>query len=185
MTKKPLSEAAQWFLNDLQKILDDLAESMALNIFVIDREGHLVSKLRGTQKVCQMILATENGKARCQDHFKMALALIKIKKEPIFVECYADFTSFWTPIVVKGKFMGTVISCGGRYDQKYGPGELEAGLVRVGDEIGILARQDFLKAGEQVISVNEQELKSRAKKLEELFALLAKTTTTPLKEVFS
>jgi len=184
-TKKDLSEAAQWFLDDLQNALDTLAESIAVQIFIIAKDGSLVSELKGVQRACKMILAIEDGRIRCQDHFRMALSLIEAKKETVFVECYAGFASLWTPIVINGKFMGAIISCGGRYDKKYGAGEIKEKLSKIADEIGIMPKDDFTKAGgEEVVLVDEKKLKTRAKNLEGLFALLAKSTITPLKEAF-
>jgi len=184
-TRENLSEAAQWFLNDLQNALDALAETMSVQIFIIAKDGSLVSKLKGAQRACQMILALEDGRIRCQDHFRMALSLIEVKRESVFVECYAGFASLWTPIVINGKFMGVIVSCGGRYDKKYGAKEVKEKLSKIADEIGIMPKHDFIKAGEEeVVLVDENKLKIRAKNLEGLFALLAKTTITPLKEAF-
>jgi len=184
-TRKDLSEAAQWFLNDLQNILDGLGESMSVQVFIIGRDGNLVSELKGVQRACKMILALEDGRIRCRDHFRVALSLIETKKEPVFVECYAGFASLWTPIVINGKFMGAIISCGGRYDKKYNAKKIEKKLSKIADEIGIMPKHDFIKAGEEeVVLVDEKKLKTRAKNLEGLFALLAKTTITPLKEAF-
>ena len=81
--------------------------------------------------------------------------------------------------------MGAVISCGGRYDKKYGAKEVKEKLSKIADEIGITSKHDFIKAAEgEVVLVDEEKLKIRAKNLEELFTLLAKTATTPLKEAF-
>ena len=59
MPEKKLSEEAQWFLRSLQKLQDDFAESVGGQIVTTDKEGNLVTKMSGAQRVCKLIMATE------------------------------------------------------------------------------------------------------------------------------
>jgi ligand-binding sensor protein len=182
-TKKPLSEAAQWFLEDLQKILNDFSYESGIQVVVTDREGNLVSEVEGVQRACKLILATEEGRIRCQDHFKMPSSLFKTKKEPIFVECYAGFASLWMPIVVRGSVIGAIIGCGKRYASK--GGDLRKVLSKLAAELGIMDKEDFMKAAtDEVVLVTKEEMEKRIKRIKELFNILSTTAFTPLKEVF-
>ena len=183
-TKKPLSETAQWFLEDLQKTLNDFSYESGIQVVVTDRDGNLVSEVEGIQRACKLILATEEGRIRCRDHFKMPSSLFKTKKEPIFVECYAGFASLWMPIVVRGSVIGGIVGCGKRYASKEGE-DLNKKLSKLAVELGIVDKEDFIKAAtDEVILVTKEEMEDRIKRIKELFNILSTTAFTPLKEVF-
>ncbi|OHA62451.1 MAG: hypothetical protein A2117_00885 [Candidatus Wildermuthbacteria bacterium GWA2_46_15] len=183
--RKDLSEAAQWFLKDFQKILDDFADGLGVQVVVVDREGNLINETYGVQKACQMIMATEIGKMRCHDHFKSAVSLVENKEGPIFTQCYAGYVSLWLPIIIKGSLIGAVVSCGGRYDKGESRKRLVERFTKLIDEIGITYREGFLGAAiDQPLIVTKKEMAQRAEKLKELFDILSRTAYTPLKEVF-
>jgi len=52
MPNKNISEEAQWFLRNLQKLQDDFAESVGAQIVTTDKNGDLVTKMSGQMKVC-------------------------------------------------------------------------------------------------------------------------------------
>ncbi len=58
-----------------------------------DKKGNLVTKMSGAQRVCQLIMATKEGKKRCGECYKRALSLVKTMKEPAFMDCYAGYAS--------------------------------------------------------------------------------------------
>jgi len=183
MANKKLSEEAEWFLRNLQKLQDDFAESIGGQIVTTDKEGNLVTKMSGAQRVCQIIMATEEGKKKCGQAYKCALSLVRTQKAPVFMDCYAGFASLWVPIVVKGKIVGSITGCGGRYNRGESREELIEKYSKLADELGIKDKEDFLKAAiDEIKPVTEEEMKKRVQRLSKLVAILAEETA--LGEVF-
>ena len=183
MPNKKFSEETQWFLRNLQKIQDDFAESVGGQIVTTDREGDLVTKMSGQQRVCQIIQKTEKGKAGCQKAYHTALSLVRTMKEPAFMDCYAGYASLWVPIKVNGEIVGSFTGCGGRYDRGESKKELREKFSKLADELGVGDKEDFLKAAVDEISpVAEEEMKKRAERLSKLVGILAEETA--LGEVF-
>ena len=184
MPEKKLSEEAQWFLRNLQKIQDDFAESVGGQIITTDKEGNLVTKMSGAQRVCKLIMATEEGKRKCGEAYKTALSLIRTMKEPAFMDCYAGYASLWVPIKVKGEIVGSITGCGGRYDRGESQEELREKYSKLAEELGIEDKEDFLKAAVDEIGepVTTTEMQKRAERLSKLVGILAEETA--LAEVF-
>lgn len=183
MPNKNISEEAQWFLRNLQKLQDDFAESVGGQIVTTDKEGNLVTKMSGAQRVCRLIMATEKGKEKCGGAYKMALSLVKTMKEPAFMDCYAGYASLWVPIKINGNIVGSITGCGGIYDRGESKEELKKKFSKLADELGISDKEDFLKAAvDEIRPVTEKEMKDRAIKLAKLVVTLAEEDV--LKEVF-
>jgi ligand-binding sensor protein len=184
MPEKKLSEEAQWFLRNLQKLQDDFAENVGAQIVTTDREGNLVTKMSGQQKVCQIIQKTEKGKTGCQKAFQTALSLVKTMKEAAFMNCHAGFASLWVPIKVKGEIVGSITGCGGRYDRSESQEELKEKFTAKADELGVKEedRREYLKAVDEVEVITEEEMRKRAERLSKLVGILAEETA--LKEAF-
>lgn len=184
MPEKQLSEEAQWFLRNLQKLQDDFAENIGAQIVTTDREGNLVTKMSGQQRVCQIIQKTEKGKAGCQKAYETALSLVKTMKEAAFMDCHAGLASLWVPIKVKDKIVGSITGCGGRYDRGESEEELKAKFTAKADELGVKEedREAYLKAVGEVKVITEEEMRKRAARLSKLVGILAEETA--LKEVF-
>lgn len=184
-TKKPLSESAQWFLEDFQRLQDDFAEIIGVLVETKDKEDNLITKRSGGQRICNLILASEEGKIRCRDAHKMISSLAKNENEPVFLDCYAGYVCLGVPIIIKGNTIGTIVSCGGRYDRGESKEKLTEKFSKLADELGIIDKENFLKAAiDEVELVTEEEVKKRAQRLAELIEILAETAVTPLKEVF-
>ena len=184
MPEKKISEETQWFLRNLQKLQDDFAESVGGQIVTTDREGNLVTKMSGAQRVCQLIRATEKGAEKCGGGYKTALCLVRTQKEPAFMDCYAGYASLWVPIKVKGEIVGSITGCGGRYDRGESQEELRGKYLRLADELGIRDKKDFLVAAVDEVKypISEEEMKKRAERLSKLVGILAEETA--LSEVF-
>ncbi len=183
MVEKNISEEAKWFLRNLQKLQDDFAESVGAQIVTTDREGNLVTKMSGAQRVCQLIMGTPKGKEKCEECYKMALGLVKTQKEPAFMDCHAGYASLWVPIKVRGEIVGSITGCGGRYDRGESETEIKAKFAKLASELGISDSGDFVAASvEEVNSVTEEEMKKRAERLAKLVGILAEETA--LREVF-
>ncbi len=177
------SKEAQWFARNLQVIQDEFAGSVGGQIVTTDRNGELVTKMSGSQRVCKLIMGTEKGKERCSQAYKTALSLVKSMKESAFMDCHAGYASLWVPIKVKGEIVGSITGCGGRYDRGESPEELKDKFSKLADELGIEDKEDFLKAAiEEILPVTEGEMKERAEMLAKLVGVLAEETA--LKEVF-
>ena len=181
--EKQYSEEAQWFLRNLQRLQDDFAESVGGQIVTTDRNGDLVTKMSGAQRVCKLIMATEEGKKRCGECYKMAVSLVKTQKEAAFMDCHAGYASLWVPIKVQGKIVGSITGCGGRYDKGESREELVEKYSKSADELGIQDKDDFLKAAiDEIKPVTEEEMKKRSGRLAKLVGILAEETA--LSEVF-
>ena len=183
--EKSLSESAQWFLRDFQKLLDDFAVEEDVWIVAIDKKENLVTESPGVQRVFKLIMATEEGKIRYRDNYKMAFTLIKTQGKTIFSDDFAGFASAWLPISVRGSLIGLMIISGGRYDRGEIREKLREKYSKLADELGIVDKEDFIKAAiEEVKIVDEEEMEKKAGKLKKLIEVLLETTQTPLKEVF-
>jgi ligand-binding sensor protein len=183
MPEKNFSTEAQWFLKNLQKLQDDFAESVGGQIVTTDKEGNLLTKMSGAQRVCKLIMETEQGKAKCSEAYKTALSLVKTMKEPAFMDCHAGYASLWMPIKINGKIVGSITGCGGKYDRGESKEELREKFSKLADDLGISDKEDFLKAGvDEIDPVSEKEMKDRATKLAKLVVTLAEEDV--LKEVF-
>jgi ligand-binding sensor protein len=183
MANKKFSEEAEWFLRSLQRLQDDFAESVGGQIVTTDKEGNLITKMSGAQRVCQIIMATEEGKKKCGEAYKCALSLVRTQKAPVFMDCYAGFSSLWVPIIVKGEIVGSITGCGGRYDRGETREELIEKYSKLADELRIKDKKDFLKAAiDEIKPVTEEEMKKRAQRLSKLVGILAEETD--LGEVF-
>jgi len=183
MPEKIFSEEAKGFIQNLQKLQDDFAAAVGGQIVTTDREGNLVTKMSGAQRVCQLIMATEKGKEKCSEAYKTALGLVKTMKEPAFMDCHAGYASLWVPIEINGEIVGSITGCGGKYDRGESKEELREKFSKLADTIEISDKEDFLKAAvDEIKPVTETEMKERATKLAKLVVTLAEEDV--LKEVF-
>jgi len=183
--KKPLSEAAQWFLRDFQRLLDDFAKETGAQIAVVNQGGNLVIEILGPQRVHKLIMASEEGRTRYRDAYKTALSLVRAQKKPIFVEDFAGYACVWVPILIRGKVIGLIVSCGGRYDKGESREKLIEKFSKLADELGVVNKEDFLKAAiDEVKIVTKEDVHKRAERLIKLIEILSETARTPLKEVF-
>ncbi|MBU0476560.1 PocR ligand-binding domain-containing protein [Patescibacteria group bacterium] len=184
MAEKQFSEEAQWFLRNLQRLQDDFAESVGGQIVTTDKEGNLVTKMSGAQKVCKAIMDTEKGKGKCGEAYKTALSLVKTMKEAAFMDCHAGYASLWVPIKAKGEIVGSITGCGGRYDRGENEEELKEKFSKLADDLGVEEdKEDFLRtAVDEISPVTEEEMRKRAERLAKLVGVLAEETA--LKEVF-
>jgi len=184
MPNKNISEEAQWFLRNLQKLQDDFAESVGAQIVTTDKNGDLVTKMSGQMKVCSdYIQKTEKGGKACTDTYKTALGLVKAMKDPAFMDCFAGYASLWVPIKINGEIVGSITGCGGRFDRGENREELEKKFTKLANDLGTEANEEYLKeAIDKVKVVTEEEMKKRAVRLAKLVGILAEETA--LGEVF-
>lgn len=135
-------------------------------------------------KVCSdFIQKTEKGKKACTDIYQTALGLIKTMKKPAFMDCFAGYASLWVPIRVKGKIIGSITGCGGRFDRGESKEELKERFTKLANDLGIKEDDEYLEeAIGKVKVVTEEEMKKRAERLAKLVGILAEETA--LKEVF-
>ncbi|MDI6602504.1 MAG: PocR ligand-binding domain-containing protein [Patescibacteria group bacterium] len=143
----------------------------------------MVTKMSGAQRVCKLIMATEEGKKKCEECYKMALSLVRTQKESAFIDCYAGYASLWVPIKVKGEIVDSITGCGGRYDRGENKEELIEKYSKLADQLGVENKDDFLKASiDEIKPVTEKEVKKRAERLSKLVGILAEETA--FSEVF-
>ncbi len=183
MSLENLSEEAQWFLRNVQKLQDDFAESVGAQIVMTDRNGDLITKMSGAQRVCQLIQSKEKGKKECEICYHSALSLIKTQKKALFIDCWAGYASLWVPIKVKDQIVGSITGCGGRYEKGQTEEELREKYSKLADDLNIEDKDDFVKAAvNEVKVITEEEMKKRAERLAKLVGILAEETA--LREVF-
>ncbi len=182
--EKQYSEEAQWFLHNLQRLQDDFAEAVGAQIVTTDKEGALLTKMSGQQKICQIIQRTEKGKQGCQNAYETALSLVKKMKEAAFMDCHAGLASLWVPIKVRDEIVGSITGCGGRYDRGESEEELREKFAAKADELGVVEedKKEFLDALSEVKVITEEEMRKRAERLAKLVGILAQETA--MSEVF-
>ncbi|MFH1657460.1 MAG: PocR ligand-binding domain-containing protein [bacterium] len=185
LEKRNLSEAAKWFLEDFQGLLNNFAQDEGVQITLLDKNGDLITEIGGPQRVCGLIRSQEEGRVKCEDGYKMGFSLAKVQQEPVFVECFAGFSSVWLPIIVKGATLGMIVACGKRDVIKDDKEKLTAKFSKMADDLVIMDKEGFLRVGvEEVELTNSLEVKDRADKLLKLIRILEETARTPLKEIF-
>ncbi len=185
LKKKDLSEAAQWFLEDFQGLLESFAAEEGVQVTLLDKEGEVIVEIEGPQKICKLIRADTVGRTKCEDGYRMGFTLAKSRQEPILVNCFAGFVSVWLPIMVKGAVIGVIVACGKRSDLEDNREKLIESFSQMSDELGIMDREGFLRAAlDEVEIINQKEAELRASKLDKLISILEETARTPLKEIF-
>ncbi len=179
-----ISKETEWFVKNLQTLQDNFADSVGGQIVTTDSEGNLITEMSGQQKVCKMIMETEEGKKECQKAYKTALSLVESQEESIFMDCYAGFASLWVPIKVEGRIVGSITGCGGRYERGKSEEDLKEYYKNLAEELGIDKKDEFVKAAvDEIESVTEEEMKERAERLAKLVGILAEETA--LRELFN
>jgi len=178
MPNKNISEEAQWFLRNLQKLQDDFAESVGAQIVTTDKNGDLITKMSGQMKVCSdFIQKTEKGKKGCTDTYHTALGLVKTMKEAAFMDCFAGYAALWVPVKINGEIVGSITGCGGRFDRGENREELEKKFTKLANDLGIEMDEEYLKeAIDEVKVVTEEEMRKRAERLAKLVGILAEET---------
>ncbi len=183
MAERIFSEAAKSFFEQFSKILEDFKKETGFQVFLLNKEGKLVTKLEGVQSICKTILSFEEGKTRCKDAFQMGFSLMKRERKPIFLECYAHFAICYLPIIVANSLVGSVIICGGRYDKGESEEELKKRFYNLADELGIFDKESFFQKAKEVKVITEEDFKKEAEKLMKLIEILTENVQTPLKEI--
>lgn len=182
--RNELSEAALWFLRDLEKIIQDFCIETESQIAILDREGNLIIDFAPRQKTCQLIWQTEMGKIRCLDHFKIAFSVTKNEKKSFLLECYAGFVSIWIPIIIGDSFLGIIVNCGGKMEKGESTEKLESHFSKIASELEIFDKERFIKTTLETSTTDKETINKRMERLEKLIEILKEHTLTPLKEVF-
>jgi ligand-binding sensor protein len=181
--KKELSEAARWFLEELERTLKEFALETKTQIAILDKKGDLVLEFSPNLKICQKIWGIPEGRIRCEDHFKIAHLITIKEKKPFIVKCFANFCSVWVPIIVENNVIGVIVNCGGKIKGE-SLEKLKNRIEKIAQEIGILEIESLKKEVEFFPELSIKEPERRIEKLKKLIEILAETTRTPLKEVF-
>jgi ligand-binding sensor protein len=182
--EKPLSEAAQIFLRQFNEILNDFKGETGFQVFLLNKEGELISELEGVQPACKMILSTPLGKIRCRDCFKLGFLVTKIQRVPLFLECYAGFAIGWIPIIRNESVIGSIIICGGRYERGESEKKLKEKFRHLSGELEIIDEKGFVQRVMETKLTNENEFKNSAERLKKLIEILIENVQTPIKEIF-
>lgn len=181
--ERKFSEAAQNFLEQLEGLFFDFKKTTGLQAFLLNKQGELVTKLEGVQEVCKLILATEEGKTRCKDCFKMGFLLAKNQRTSVFTECYANFTICFFPVIIGNSLVGLMIVCGGRYDRGENEEELKKKFISLIGELEIIDKEYFFEKLKRTKIITEEEFKKEAEKLKKLIDILTENVKTPLLEI--
>jgi ligand-binding sensor protein len=179
MPEKKLSEEAQWFLRNLQKIQEDFANELKMLMVLVNKEGKVILPATLPADPCKIIQSTEEGAKRCGNCYKDAVSAFtsgKIKA-PFFLNCHANFAAMVLPVETKEGIIGAVLGCGGVYNEK----DKERVLEIVEEEIGI-PKEKLAELVVRLTPVSKEELQKRAERLRKLINILAEETA--LSEVF-
>lgn len=178
--KRELSEAAQLFLRDFQKILSDLAKETGFEIVALDRKGELISEFQGIQKVCQLIQRNSQGKLFCQSAFFVVFSILEKTRTPVFARCHLNYNLVGVPIIFGNALLGAIIICGKKAVETLSKEK----YLKFANEIFIESKEEFLKAIQDVAAVQEDEIKKTVDKVKKLLEILKEMSLTPLKELF-
>jgi ligand-binding sensor protein len=182
--EKSLSEAAQIFLRQLNEILSDFKRETGFQVFLLNKEGELISELEGIQSACKIILSTPLGKIRCKDCFKLGFLVTKTQRVPLFLECYAGFAIGWIPIIRNESVIGSIIICGGRYERGENEEKLKEKFRDLAGKLEIVDEEGFIQKVIETKLTNENEIKNSAQRLKKLIEILIENVQTPVKEIF-
>lgn len=182
--RKELSQAAQWFLKDFERIIEDFCLETQSQIALLNKEGELIINFSPKQKICQLIWQTEKGKMRCLDHFKIAFSVAKSERKTFLLECYAGFSSIWMPIIIGESFLGVIVNCGGRIEKGESEVKLKTKFSKLALEIEIFDKEKVIQAALETPVTDKQTIENRMESLKKLIEILKEHTLTPLKEVF-
>lgn len=95
----------------LQEIQDKLAETTGLAVVIADKDGNAITRPSCFSRVCQLIRSTEAGLAKCQSSDAQLGMQASQTQEPVMSPCHAGLVDLAAPIIVNGKYLGSVL-CG-------------------------------------------------------------------------
>jgi PAS domain S-box-containing protein len=122
-------------VDQLQKLQDAIVEALGVSSYFADADGIPVTKPTGMNKICDMILATPEGKAECHKTAILLQDRSAKTKTPEYLHCLTcGFIDAYAPIIVDGKRVGSWI-VGQVIPQNYHVDDLDEQLTPLGIDI--------------------------------------------------
>ena len=93
----------------LQLMLDLFAEMTGTCAVIRDAEGRSVTRVTNKNPVCQLLLESDDGRARCRESSTDAAAQARGRADISRRRCFAGMTQMVAPIRVNGRHLGSIV----------------------------------------------------------------------------
>ncbi|MBU5437524.1 PocR ligand-binding domain-containing protein [Tissierella sp. MSJ-40] len=97
-------------LKMMQNILDHFAKATDLSFVTVDHKGNPVTRYSGFTNFCDKLRNFEEYKKRCYKCDEYGGIKAAITGKPYFYICHTGLLDFAIPIMIKGKYLGAVLS---------------------------------------------------------------------------
>lgn len=152
----------------LQQFQDAFSEFTGMAALITDEKGYPVTKGSGFTDFCMKLTrGTEKGRMRCAECDKNGALMTLRNGKPVVYRCHAGLFDFASPIMVDGKFIGSII--GGQVR----PPEVDNdSFSKAALELGI-DPEAYLAAAEMTYVLEESRVEKAAQFLYEIAQILS------------
>ena len=120
---------------ELQSIQDSFARTVGISSVIFSTEGEQLTQFSNSTSFCSLIQSTKEGKRRCfQSFMEMSRKAMELK-EPKILYCFAHGGHFVAPIIIHGKYKGTMFA-GQFISQKFSVEQLKE-LEKIAVQINV------------------------------------------------
>jgi hypothetical protein len=148
------SEECQWFLENIQKLQDELAKELRISLTVLDDQGDPVSKASAESTLTRLLKKSSAGKELYNRAYNQASDLITAHSDPVLLKVFDGLYSFWAPVATTdGTIIGSIVGGGGPFIHG------EARPESFEEELADFYQNSGLKQAE----VAEEDIKAAAK----------------------
>lgn len=181
-TDTQVSEEAQWFLDNIQKMQEGLAKELRLQLVIMDDKGNLITEPSHFSTVARLIKKSQKGRELYNQAFDRAENLITAHSDPVLIKVFDGLASFWAPVATaKGKIIGSVVGGGGPFvKDKVDPEDFESKLEEVYNDLGLkeegVSKEDLLSAIKTTPAFSPDVLERKLAELGRTVGILAEET---------
>ena len=141
----------------LQRLQDTISFNMGIGTEITDKNGETLTNHFSSCAFCSRYTkSTEEGLKRCHLSGKQGADLVKQSGKLEMYRCHAGLNEFAVPIIVEGKFLGSVL--GGQILTEPLP---EEKVRAYAEELGI-PPEEYIEAARNIPVIPEEELNERA-----------------------
>ena len=141
----------------LQRLQDTISFNMGIGTEITDENGETLTNHFSSCAFCSRYTkSTEEGVKRCLLSGKQGAEMVKQSGKLEMYHCHAGLNEFAVPIIVEGKFLGSVL--GGQILTEPLP---EEKVRAYAEELGIPA-EEYIEAAKNIPIIPEEQLNERA-----------------------
>ncbi len=110
------SKESQWFLENIQKLQNELAKELRIQLVVLDDQGEPVTEVSSESSIARLLKKSASGKKLYNQAYLRAENLITAHSDPVLIKVFGSLFSFWAPVATAdGTIIGSVVGGGGPF----------------------------------------------------------------------